>query len=197
MQTIVGLIGQSQVGKETLVKLFRKIAYRHTVGHYRTSDILAETFKAWGSVIPFTRENAQQLVWIIENGFKRRGLMAQAMKMRIQKDSSDFIFYDTARWHYDGEVIKSFPRYSFIYITASEETRLRRAKARKLTLGGKVGENELTLQALREQDRHECEMFISGVGAKYANWIIENEDESEERFAEDIRKYFEYIRPFA
>ncbi|MBI2035806.1 MAG: hypothetical protein HYT12_03975 [Candidatus Liptonbacteria bacterium] len=189
MKTVIGLVGEALAGKETFVRLFRKVAEPTTIGHHKSGDVLADTFRAWGGTIPFSRENAQRLVWAIEQEFGR-GRLARAVAKRIENDPSEIVFYDGVRWHYDVEVIKTFPRHLIVYVTADEQVRYERAKKRKLEAGGKIGENVITLWQFRNEARHETEMYIPGIGAKDASWKIVNNDDSEERYLEDIRNFY-------
>lgn len=168
MKALIGLIGEKGAGKESLgdalMKEYRFCGY--TVSRHHFSDILNETLRNWS--IETTRANLQKLAQVMDAGFGE-GALTRAIRQRLEKDPADIVIADGMRWKTDEQMIRSFPYYMMIYVTADPKVRFERLKARK----EKAGEGIMTYEQFLKEERAPNEIDIPIIGAR-ADFKIEN-----------------------
>ena len=176
---IVGLVGEKGGGKETFVQYLKTISPL-SIGHFRSSDILAETLDLWN--IPKTRINLQDLAITMNNQYGL-GSLTKAMENRLLKSSAVVSIVDGIRWETDETMIRSFSENYLIYITATPETRYKRLKERS----EKVGEKGLSWEQFMSEEQKKTEIYIPGIGLR-ADFRIENNSLLEE-FTKQIQEF--------
>ncbi|MBI2593200.1 AAA family ATPase [Candidatus Daviesbacteria bacterium] len=166
MKSIIGLVGEKGSGKDTFAKFLKEIIKDKSVVHLRFSDLLRQTLKLWG--LGETRSNLQKLAQLLEDGFGP-GTVAHGIEIQIQNTQADIIILDGIRWQPDVKLLKKFPGSTLIYITADPELRFERLKKR----GEKDGENNMSLEQFRKEEKAKNELLIPEIGKK-ADIKIEN-----------------------
>ena len=116
---IIGLVGEKGSGKDTFAKYLQEISDK-SVAHTRFSDLLKQTLNLWD--LPVTRANLQKLAQVLENF--GTGTVAHGLEKQIQKSEADIIILDGIRWKPDIELLKKFPKYLLVYITADPKLKL-------------------------------------------------------------------------
>lgn len=136
MKLVIGLAGLPLAGKETVAIKLEELfhADNATVSRHRFSDILRETLDLWG--MPRGRANEQRLAQIMQrpgDGFPE-GVLARAIKARLEKDTADVGILDGMRWKVDEDMMHEFPadgvKSLVVYVDADEDHRFARLQAR-------------------------------------------------------------------
>ncbi len=164
---IIGLIGEKGSGKETVGNLVMDLLPKKKVVRVRFSDILAETLTLWN--LPLNRSNLQYMAIIMNQQFGA-GTLTEAVRNRLTSIKADVIILDGLRWETDIDLLRSFAHNIFIYITANEQTRYERIKARK----EKIGESSVSFEKFREEELMKNEILIPSFG-KTADVTIHND----------------------
>ncbi len=156
---VLGLVGEKGSGKQTFVNFLKEIVPDKNIRQVRFSDILAQTLLIWD--IPITRSNLQHLAIMMNTTFGETAL-ANAAKFSIEGDSADVIVFDGIRREAELNLIKEMPNSTLIYITADQDLRYKRLKARS----EKVGETGLTHEQFLEEEKSKAEINIPALGKK-------------------------------
>jgi len=127
---------------------------------------------------PHARENMQFLSMDMDARV-RRGALSFAMGERIKGDPSDIVVLNGLRWDSDVEMFFSVPNRVpiLIGITASEETRYRRALLRTDEKTDEVG---ITLEEFRRLSAKPTETNIPRLLSAHSTLIFRNEGVGEE-----------------
>lgn len=107
------------------------------------------------------------------------GTLSRAAGKRIGRDEGDVATIVGLRWETDVEMLFSAPggRWPILIgVTASEESRLTRARARKK----KAGEGNLTLEGLREFSKKLTEIHVARLLAERSTLIVQNDGSLDE-----------------
>ncbi len=184
---IIGLTGEKRGGKGTLTELLSNSLPDKKIIRMGFGDIVGDLLDILGK--ERSREEMQKLPIILMNGYREPDVVTMAMKKRIGKiknSEAGIIVLDGIRTWQDLEMLRSFPENLLVYVTASLETRYRRAKASN----EKVGDKSLTFEQFKAQDEAEIERLIPEIGVT-ADFIIQNESTLDEyrRKAEIFIKY--------
>ncbi|MBI4035951.1 AAA family ATPase [Candidatus Daviesbacteria bacterium] len=169
---IIGLVGEKGSGKQTFVNFLKQIAPNLNIRQVRFSDILAQTLLIWD--IPITRPNLQKLSLVMNEAFGQ-GSLANAAKFSIEGDTADITIFDGIRREAELKLVKSMKNSTIIYITAQQDLRYKRLKARS----EKVGETGLTFEQFLTEENSKAEGNIVNLGKK-ADIKIENNGSLEE-----------------
>jgi dephospho-CoA kinase len=166
---IIGLIGEKGSGKETVGNFILELVGTKKAVRIRFSDILAETLTLWN--LPLNRNNLQYMAIIMNQQFGA-GTLTEAMRNRMKTIKADVIIIDGLRWETDIELLRSFPNNKLIYVTADEQTRYERIKARK----EKIGEGSVTFDKFREEELMKNEILIPSLGKEADVTIVNDSD---------------------
>src|SRR3989344_2280533 len=162
---IIGLVGEKGSGKDTFAKYLQEISDK-SVAHTRFSDLLKQTLNLWD--LPVTRANLQKLAQVLENF--GTGTVAHGLEKQIQKSEADIIILDGIRWKPDIELLKKFPKYLLVYITADPKLRFERLKSR----GEKDGEAAMSFEQFLEEEKAPNELLIPEIGSEADDKIQNN-----------------------
>ena len=162
---LIGITGEIGSGKDTFSDHFLKISDKKIV-RMRFSDILKETLVQWS--LPITRHNLQYLAIIMDREYGI-GTLTNAIKERIKNQKADIVILEGIRWESDVDLLRSFEKSYLVYITADQEKRFERVKKRS----EKIGENNLTIERFKTEDKEPTETHISKIGTG-ADLKIEN-----------------------
>ncbi len=118
---IIGLTGENCAGKSTVAEYLMKKGFYY----YSLSDIIREEVKAEGKAV--TREN------LIRKGNELRerfgpGILGAKMAQKVQKDKNYVI--DSIRNPAEVEELRKLGRFFLFYVTAPDDVRFERIKAR-------------------------------------------------------------------
>ena len=184
---VLGLVGEKGSGKQTFVNFLKEIASSKTprndgreivVRQVRFSDILAQTLILWD--IALTRPNLQNLSIIMNETFGAKAL-ANAAKFSIEGDSANIIILDGIRRKAEFELVKQL-NGTIIYITAKQDLRYKRLKARS----EKVGEKGLTFEQFLKEESSKAESEIPKLSKKADIKLLNND--SKEDFKNKIKQ---------
>lgn len=139
---IIGLTGENCAGKSTVAEYLMKKGFYY----FSLSDVIREELKAEGKGI--TREN------LIEKGNALRekfgpGILGKKAAQKVQKDKNYCI--DSIRNPAEVEELKKLGRFFLFYVTAPEDVRFGRVKARRRE------EDPQTFDAFMEIEKLEME----------------------------------------
>jgi len=190
MKLVIGLAGLPLAGKETVTIKLEELFHADnlTVSRHRFSDILRETLDLWG--MPRGRANEQRLAQIMQrpgDGFPE-GVLARAIKARLEKNTADVGILDGMRWNVDDDMMREFPadgiKSVVIYVDADEDHRFAR-------LQGRNRNNEAT--TTREQfavlGHQPNEIYIPKIG-EHADIRLVNNYATVAEFEQDIEKMY-------
>ena len=167
MKTYIGLVGEKGSGKDTFAHMLTGFLAHKTVGHIKSSDLLAETLKLWG--LPFTRSNLQEIAIVLDKGFGA-GTVTQGVYEKMKNDPSDVIIFDGIRWNTDVEMLRMFENNILIYITAPIQMRYERTKLRN----EKMDESMTSIEQFISEEKVSTELEIPRIG-KSADVTIIND----------------------
>ncbi|MDO8500137.1 MAG: hypothetical protein Q7S66_05825 [bacterium] len=168
----IGFTGEKGGGKDTVIKLVRKLLPKKKIGQIRFSDILTDTLNIWA--LPRTRENYIKL----SPSFRRTygpSALSNAVKARAEAASDDIVFLNGVRWWEDVKMVRGLNKKGsksfLVYVTAPVRIRFARIKNR----GEKAGEREATFHQFMKEEKAYTEIFIPKIGKK-ADVVIDNGD---------------------
>jgi dephospho-CoA kinase len=179
-KVVIGLVGEKGSGKETFVKILKKLLPQKNIFHTRSSDLLAETLKLWD--IPKTRYNLQKLAIVMDEGFNP-GTVTYAVKQRILREVEGIVIFDGVRWKTDVLMIKEFKNNFLVYISADLKIRYQRLKAKS----DKVSEQGLSYKQFLKEEKEKTELLIPKIGKK-ADFKITNNGSLAD-FKKEIKKF--------
>ncbi|MEK9173694.1 MAG: AAA family ATPase [Patescibacteria group bacterium] len=165
---IIGLVGHTGSGKDTLAKLLVE-ALPAGAKSISFSQVLREKILSPAGIEP-TRENLQKVGIEIN-----REEFARTVYDYIQEQPEDTCLLPGVRMEQDVELIRSFPRNLLIAITTDDQLCFERMKARN----EKLGEATLTWEDFTELRRAPIELQI-GELMKQADVTIHNDGTLEE-----------------
>jgi dephospho-CoA kinase len=187
MKIIIGLVGETGAGKETLVQLFTELVLPHTVFHLSTSAFLKRTLDEWN--IKPTRENLQTLIIRMAEGFGGN-VLTLALENQIRQSVATFVVYDCIRLQSDFDLIRSCAPNLILYITSDVKTRWQRTKLR----AAKHGEKNATFEQFLASEQRLTETAIPEFG-RQADFTIVNSS-NREHLRENIRWFMQfYAKP--
>lgn len=183
MKLLIGLTGEKGSGKGTFAELLCKIAPpKISIHPTRFSDLLAETLNAWH--IPTTRANLQKLSIMMDREFGI-GVLAAAIRHRVENDPSDVVILDGVRWQADVRMIRGFQNNVLVYITADPEVRFERLQGQ----GKYIGEVGMNFEQFQREERAATELLIPEIG-RWANFKVCNNGSLRE-FRRVARSFYE------
>ena len=180
MKTYIGLVGEKGSGKETFVHMLTGLLAHKTIGHIKSSDLLAQTLKLWD--LSPSRRNLQELAIVLDQGFGK-GTVTHGVYERMKNDTSDIVIFDGVRWQTDAEMLRKFDKSILVYITAPLETRYDRTKIRK----EKMDESVASIDQFIIEEGIATEIDIPEI-AKTADVVIHN-DGSLESLQEQVKNF--------
>jgi dephospho-CoA kinase len=160
MRLVIGLVGENGSGKSAFAAELRRLVSGKRVSYRKFSDILIESLTPWG-VIESSRENLQRFPVVMEQAFGK-GILSKAMHYRIARDIADIIIVDGVRWKTDVSMLKGFPKFILVYVTADPKVRFERIRQRK----ERDGEEFTTFEEFLKQEETETETTIKEIGLK-------------------------------
>lgn len=179
---IIGLIGRQASGKEVvkqyLIKKYGADAFKYSSP---LRDILNRLY------IPLSRENLQELSYIIRKSFGEDSLM-QTIFNDLLNSTSKITVIDGVRRMMDLEKLKDMPHFYLINIDAEVKLRYERLKLRNEN----EGDSEKSYEDFLADDNRESEQEISTV-ASLANFQLDN-NTSFEKLYEQVDKVMEKIQ---
>lgn len=186
---ILAFVGEQRAGKGTVADIYKNIAeypyYDSPISRHTFSDIVRELLNEIG--MPLGRKVAQDLVMEL---IKRYGddTLSKRMEEQIWADPNQRIILDGVRLWTDYFMLKRFPSYHLVYITAPVELRHERA----LKSAEKADEQNLSLEEFCTREEHRLERSIPWIGM-CAKHKIQNTGTIEELIAK-VRGLQEMIR---
>lgn len=181
---IVGVAGEKGSGKDTFCTLLEKRLHKFTVEKIRFSDVLGETLDEW--FLPKTRHNLQRLAIVMDAEYGK-GTLCEATKQRVVKSKADVVLLMGIRWSQDVEMLRSFEKSVFLYVTADVKVRWMRTRTR----GEKSDEGTASYKQFVQEEKVQTEVDIAKLGEQ-ADYVIENNndmsllEESVEEIAQSI-----------
>ena len=172
MKTYIGLVGEKGSGKDTFVHMLTGFLAHKTIGHIKSSDLLADTLRLWN--LSCTRSNLQEMAIVLDKGFGA-GTVTHGVYEKMKNDSSEIVIFDGIRWNTDVEMLRMFENNILIYITAPLEIRFERTKLRK----EKMDESMATLEQFVAEEKIATETAIKYI-SKNADITINNDGTLEE-----------------
>lgn len=172
MKLVIGLVGPPLAGKETVTGIMTGIAWERwlKLAHYKSRTIPEDALKRF--YLTVDRPNLQKAVKAYEDAFGE-GTMTNAMRQDLEKIKEDIVVFDAVRLPSDEKLMRKLSGL-ILYVTADEDTRHKRAKARR-----REGEEEKTLEQFRAEERASTEIHIAEIGSR-ADWRIDNNGSAEE-----------------
>lgn len=171
-KTVIGIVGEKGSGKGTFADLLKEAYPDLKVEKATFSDVIKDALTVWN--LEPSRGNFINMMVAIKNAFGE-GVLANAVKKRIEDLSGEIIIVDGMRWEHDLHMIKSFPKKFVLYITADPKVRYERTKNR----GVKIGEANASFEEFMKQESAETETYIPRI-ASQADFTINNNGSLEE-----------------
>lgn len=173
---IVGLLGETGSGKDTVAKYLKK---KYGAKLMRFADPIKDTLSIYFDKL--SKEDQAWLYLVFKNRFGE-DILSKAMAKRLNDEKSQLIIINGVRMPSDYDFVKKYPDSQVLYITASEKTRWQRVTSRF-----EKSDDNISLEKFKELDRVETEIHIPEIGAK-ADKIIHNEKDLEYLLGE-VDKY--------
>ncbi len=170
MKLVVGLAGSMGSGKTTVCGYLNK---KHSAGQYRFSQILMDVLDRLH--LPQSRANLQSLGIFFRKEFGE-GVIVNALRHDLEKDSSKIVTIDGVRFVNEVEMIRQFPNNLVIFTEAPVEKRYERCVAR-----GEKGEGSITFEQFLESEKKETERHTAEVKA-LADFVVDNSGTKEELY---------------
>lgn len=167
MKIYIGLVGEKGGGKETFVHMLTGLMAHKTIGHIKSSDLLAKTLKLWN--LELTRSNLQEMAIVLDKGFGH-GTVTHGVYEKMKNDASDIVIFDGIRWKSDVEMLRMFENNMLVYITAPLETRYTRTTIRR----EKMDEALATMEQFVQEENVATEIEIQDI-SKGADITIVND----------------------
>lgn len=186
---ILAFVGEQRAGKGTVAELYKNIAeyphYDSPISRHTFSDPVREMLKESG--IPVGRKVAQDFVMELIHKHGAAAL-SKMMEERIWSDPNHRIILDGLRLWTDHQMIRRFPIYHLVYITAPAELRYKRAKNNS----DKIDEKNISFDEFCARETHPLERSIPWIGMSVAHHRILNNGTMSELIAK-VRELQEKI----
>ncbi len=166
MTTVMGVIGRNGAGKSTLVRLLREICVGSSIESHSSGALMVETLGLWG--VALTRDNLQKLPVMMEATYGT-GLLANAMRARLEASCADIAIFDGLRWQNQLYSVQSFTPHVLVYVDAPQDLRFERLRARAT----KPGEAAMNREQFLKEEQAPTEVEISLI-AHEADFTIHN-----------------------
>lgn len=179
---VIGLVGEAAAGKGTVASFLTE---KYGASIHTFSSSMKECVKRLH--LPVNRENLSAFSTLTRQAFGE-DLYARVVAKDCETDDHPFIVVDGIRLEADMTVLKGFPGFHLIYVTAPVELRWQRARGR----GEKEGEAEMSLDEFKEQEKLPTETAIKAIGAN-AEFTVENTGSFDELYT-SITSVIEYVK---
>lgn len=166
---IIGLVGDKGAGKGTMAQHLSTKYQAVTFAFPQIlKDILARLY------IPNTRKNLSDLALALRKLFGD-DVLGQTIHKDIDNSNASIITLDGIRYFDEVKLLKEFPMFYLVYITADVKLRYSRVKMR----GEKENETTMTFEEFLEEEKLQTELQIKDI-AKTANFNVVNNGSKEE-----------------
>jgi len=179
---ILGLVGETGSGKDTVCQYLKKIL-KEPVFCFRFSDPLSETLKIFFDEIK--KEDQQWLGKILRQRFGD-DILAKAISKRIKNIKKGIVILNGIRYWQEYEMIKKLGG-KIVYITADQKLRWLRLRKR-----GEKKDDFSSFKKFLEKEKAKTEILIPKIGKK-ADLKIENNG-SFNSFYQEIKKVLEKLK---
>ncbi|MEA2006970.1 MAG: AAA family ATPase [Patescibacteria group bacterium] len=166
-KTIVGLVGETGSGKDTVADYLEK-EYGATL--MRFADPIKDTLSIYFDKL--SKKDQQWLYGVFKDRFGA-DILSRAMKKRIEDADNGLIIVNGVRMPSDYEFIREFESSKILYITAQEKIRWQRVTGR-----GEKSDDQLPFESFQALNEKETEVHVPKIGEK-ADCIIDNEKDLE------------------
>lgn len=180
MKTIA-LVAEKGGGKGLFVEIVKKLLPDRRIVSVRFSDALCDILDILG--IEKSRDNIDTLVTALRGAFHDEGLLATAMRTRLQGMNADIVILDGLRKEKEISLVREREGL-LVYIAADQRVRYGRLKAR----AEKPDEIGMTWEKFVEQDNAAPQLEIRHIGETMADAAIENNGSVEE-FEVAVREF--------
>lgn len=162
MTLVIGLSGRIGSGKGTVSEYLQE---KYGAKDLVFSDILKDILNRLD--IPVTRYSLQQLGRSLRDGLGA-DVLVKAMKGDIAKSKAKVLLIDGVRYLNEARLVKSFPKYTLIFIDAPLEVRYNRVVKR-----GTRGEASMSFSDFKRKDNAPTEAEITEV-QEFSDSLISN-----------------------
>lgn len=170
---IIGLVGDKGAGKGTMAEYLSTKYHAVTFAFPQIlKDILERLY------ISKTRKNLAELALALRELFGD-DVLGQTIHKDIENSDTSTIVLDGIRYFDEVKLLKTFPVFYLVYITAEVKTRHERVKIR----GEKENETQMTFEEFLEEEQLQTELQIKDI-AKTADFKVTNNGSKEEFYFE-------------
>lgn len=171
-KTIVGLVGETGSGKDTVAEYLRD---NFGAKLMRFSDPLKDTLSIY-----FDKLSKDDQAWLYDVFQERFGadVLSKAIQKRVEDIDAELVIINGLRMPSDYEFMQRFPDSKILYTTAPSELRWKRVATR-----GEKTDDDISFEKFQELDRRSTEVHIPEIGSK-SDWRIDNTQDLEYLLAE-------------
>ena len=164
-QTIIGLVGETGSGKDTVAKYLRD---KYGAVLMRFADPIKDTLSIYFDKL--SKEDQQWLFLVFKERFGE-DILCRAMEKRIEKEHSPLVVINGLRMPGDYGFVKNYPGAEVLYITADQKMRWERVTSR-----GEKTDDDMPFEKFQEMDKQLTEIHIPEIGAKADHTIVNDKD---------------------
>lgn len=162
---IVGLLGETGSGKDTVAEYLKK---EYGAKLMRFADPIKETLSLYFDKLS---KSDQQWLYLV---FKERfgeDILSRAMSKRIEDNGFELVVINGLRMPSDYDFVKKYPNSYVLYITLNQKTRWQRTSGR-----GEKSDDKISFENFQKLDRQETEIHIPEVGKRADKKITNDKD---------------------
>ncbi len=163
-KTIIGLVGETGAGKDTVAEYLREDYGAKLV---RFADPIKETLSIYFDKLSKADQSWLYLVFRARFG---DDILARAMRKRVD-ETSGLVVINGLRMPTDYDFVKSYPDAKVLYVTIDQKIRWERVAGR-----AEKSDDQITFEKFQALDNQETEKHIPAIGKK-ADFTINNDQD--------------------